>query len=226
MTHDDASTGAAAQLASALAADDSSARLQAALTAGTRPDPAFVEVLVARCAREPDFYVRDMLTWALVRHDRRRVIERVLPELDSATPQARSQALHTLSKIGEPATWSAITSELMHDADDEVARTTWRTAAGLVPEGEAAGLAETLAAQFGRGDRDMQLSLSRAFAELGAAAFTAIESAKEHVDERVRVHAFATERIIDDPEESFDAAVAEARRTVALASVPIEPPES
>ena len=55
-------------LAEALESGDPSARLQAAMDAGTRPDPSFVPVLVDRCGIEPDFNVREMLTWALVRN--------------------------------------------------------------------------------------------------------------------------------------------------------------
>lgn len=39
-----------------------SVRLRAALGVGTAPDPRFVGKLVERCAVEPEFYVRDMLT--------------------------------------------------------------------------------------------------------------------------------------------------------------------
>ena len=153
-------------LEAALEDPNTSARLQAALTAGTQPDPAYVDGLVARCATEPDFFVRDMLTWALTRHDPSATTERLLRELRSAIPQARSQALHTLSKIGDPRTWDAITSGLLRDADDEVARTAWRTAVGVVPTGGEADLAETLSTQFNRGGSQVQLSLSRAFAAL------------------------------------------------------------
>lgn len=59
------------------------------------------------------FYVRDMLTWALIRNDTPTLIEQLLPELGSDVAQARSQALHTLSKIGHPDTWRAITSVLL-----------------------------------------------------------------------------------------------------------------
>ncbi|WP_308221483.1 HEAT repeat domain-containing protein [Microbacterium kunmingense] len=69
MTHTTSQQNAAA-LRAALETPDASHRLQAALSAGTRPDPEFIDVLVARCAVEPDFFVRDMLTWALVRQDR------------------------------------------------------------------------------------------------------------------------------------------------------------
>lgn len=45
---------------------DSSVRLRAALQIGTTPDPRFVDVLVERCAIEPDFSVREMLIPTLV----------------------------------------------------------------------------------------------------------------------------------------------------------------
>ncbi|MDI1465145.1 HEAT repeat domain-containing protein [Catellatospora sp. KI3] len=205
----------------ALEAPAASVRLSAALAAGTAPDAQYVEALVRRCAVEPDFYVRDMLTWALTRHEASSTVDRLLVELRSATPQARSQALHTLSKIGDPRAWPAITSELLRDADDEVARAAWRTAAGLVPQGHRAALAEQLSTQFNRGGRDVQLSLSRAFAALGEAAAPVVERAKAARDPGVRAHALATERIMQDPEEGFDGAIAHARRTVALLGAPM-----
>ena len=134
------------------------------------------------------------------------------------------RALHTLAKIGDPDTWPAVTIGLLQDEDDLVARTAWRTAAGLVPEGHEADLADVLATQFDRGDREVQLSLSRAFAMLGPAASAAVERAKRHASDGVRTHAFATERIMANPEEGFDAAIAAARRTVALLGAPQLPP--
>jgi len=220
MTQTDKYNSAATSLRQALHATASPARLQAALTAGTRPDPSYIQVLVERCRTEPDFYVRDMLTWALIRHEPMSVVEAVVPELTSEIAQARSQALHTLSKVGDPQTWPAITTTLLHDPDDEVARTAWRTAAGLVPDGQEEELAEELVSEFARGDRDMQLSLSRAFADLGPAAEPVVDRLKDHPIEEVRTHAVATERIMADPEEGFDAAVHEALRTVALLGAP------
>lgn len=202
----------AAALRAALAAWIPSARLQAALAAGTHPDPRYIDVLVERCAIEPDFYVRDMLTWALLRQERAATLARVQRELHADAPQARSQALHTLSKLGEPSAWPAITPQHLLDADDEVARAAWRTAAGLAPAEEQAALAETLATQFGRGERDVQLSLTRAFAVLGPAGAPSVERATSHADTAVRRHALATERILQDPEEGFDSAFAAAER--------------
>ncbi|MFW5419260.1 HEAT repeat domain-containing protein [Nocardiopsis sp. CNT-189] len=211
----------APRLKRALEAAESSARLQAALAAGMRPAPEYVEVLVERCGTEPDFYVRDMLTWALTQHGGEAAVGPLLAELESENPQARSQALHTLSKIGDPRVWPAITEDLLRDEDDEVARTAWRTAAGLVPEGREAGLAETLSTQFDRGDREVRLSLSRAFVALGPAAAPAVERAKAAPGEGVRTHAVATERLMLDPDEGFDAAIAEAERIVTLLGAPL-----
>jgi len=211
---------ATTRLAAALAASDASLRLQAALSAGTRPEPGFVPALIARSAEEPDFFVRDMLTWALTRHSPDLTVPALLAELSSTTPQARSQALHTLSKIGDRRAWPALTDALLRDPDDEVARAAWRTAAGLAPESARAGLAETLATQLGRGDRDLQRSLSRAFAELSDVAGPVLRHAAESPDAAVRLHALATERIVRDPEEGFEAALHEARRLNALRSAP------
>lgn len=194
------------RLQHALTSPAASTRLQAALAAGTSPQPDFIPPLVAQCAHEPDFFVRDMLTWALTRHDHAKVVELVLPELRSTSPRARSQALHTLTKIADPTTWRAITLDLLRDEDDEVARTAWRAAAGLYPEEEKPQLARVLASQFGRGDREVRLSLSQAFALLGPVAEEVVARARHHPREVVRAHALATERIMADPEEGFHSA--------------------
>lgn len=221
MTHQDIDPLVVDRLRLALAADSPSARLQTAMAAGLRPHDAYIDPLVTRFAVEPDFFVRDMLTWALVQHDRSRTLERILPELHSAAPQARSQALHTLSKLGDRRAWPAITTELLADAEDEVARTAWRAAATLVPPNEAAGLAEFLSTQFGRGDRVTQRSLSRALAMLGDGATTVIERGRLHRNPAIRTHAIATERLIRNPDEGFDVAIIAAQRIVALTGAPL-----
>ncbi|MFF7965387.1 HEAT repeat domain-containing protein [Streptomyces sp. NPDC007903] len=204
------------RLINAMAAEDTSVRLQAAMAVGSQSDPVFLEVLVERCAVEPDFFVRDMLSWALTRLSPEITLPRLRQELDSECGQARSQALHSLSKIDDRGTWGWITRDLLRDADDEVARTAWRVAVVLVPEGEGRGLADELVRQLGRGDRDVRLSLSRALVDLGEASRLALEKAAEHPDPDVAAHARATELLRRNPEAGFDAAVEEAKRTVVL----------
>ncbi len=93
------------QLIAAWAAGDKSTRLKAALAIGFNPEPVPVDTLVARCATEPDFYVRDMLTWALTRLPAEITVPRLLVELRSERAQARSQActLWNSVPIGEAA---------------------------------------------------------------------------------------------------------------------------
>lgn len=191
-------------------------RLRAALVVGSTPEARFVRKLVERCAVESDFFVRDMLTWALTRHPVSVTLPELLREVGSERAQARSQALHTLSKIGDRRGWPAITRAILSDADDEVARSAWRAAVVLVPDGEESELASMLATQLGRGERETQLSLSRALVALGEVVEPALRVAAVGPDPRVRTHALATERLLRDPDAGFEFAIEEAKRVVAL----------
>ncbi|GAA5017120.1 HEAT repeat domain-containing protein [Streptomyces siamensis] len=213
MTRQDTDAGRALQ---ALEDGRSSVRLRAALEAGTTPDPRFVGKLIERCAIEPEFFVRDMLTWALTRHPVSFTLPGLLREVRSERAQARSQALHTLSKIGDRQAWPSITTALLSDADDEVARSAWRAAVVLVPPGEESALAAVLATQLGRGERETQLSLSRALVALGDVVLPALRSATKDRDPGVRAHGLATERLLRDPDAGFEFAIEEAKRILAL----------
>lgn len=206
------------RVADALSARDTSVRLQAALAAGSNPDPSLLEPLVERCAVEPDFFVRDMLSWALTRLPAESTLPRIRRELVSERVQARSQALHLLSKIGDRSTWAWITRDMLRDANDQVARTAWRVAVALAPDDDEQrrGLVGELVLQLGRGDRDVRLSLSRALVDLGDVIVPALERAAEDPDPAVAAHARATELLLQDPESGFDAAVEEAGRVVTL----------
>ncbi|WP_225947353.1 HEAT repeat domain-containing protein [Plantactinospora soyae] len=194
----------------------SSVRLKAALAVGTTPNPWFIDTLIARCAIEPEFQVREALTWALTRHPSSMTVPKIIHELRSERAQARSQALHTLSKIGDRRAWPAITRALLGDADDEVARSAWRAAVVLVPDGERSELTAVLATQLGRGGREMQLSLSRALIALGEVITPTLRTAMTDLDPRVRQHAIATERLLRNPDAGFEFAIEEAKKIVAL----------
>jgi len=211
---------AAEALREALAHRDSSARLNAAMSAGIRPDPQYVDPLIDRCAVEPDFFVRDMLTWALTRHPSDLTVPRLVAEVAVGKGQGTSQALHSLSKIGDRSAWPSITRELLVSDEDEVARTAWRAAVHLVPDDEKSALAEMLCTQLGRGGRELQLSLSRALVELGGVAAPVLEIARDDKRPAVREHAIATELLLEDPDLGFESAVFEAKRMVALEASP------
>src|SRR5699024_597826 len=179
-------------------------------------------VLLERCAVEPDFYVRDMLTWALTRHPAEVTVPALLAELTGDRRQARSQALDTLSTIGAASTWSAITHDLLTDPDPETAKSAWRAAVVLVPDGEEETLAAVLASQLGRGDEELQRSLSRALVALGEMIEPVLDHAVRNADPQVVAHALATRRLLEDPDSAFTVSVDEALRLRALASAPQE----
>lgn len=178
-----------AALQALLASPNQSVRLKAALAAGTYPDPAHIEILITQCSHEPDFFVRDTLSWALMRHDVNAVVERLKPELSSKVAQARSQALHTLSKIGDRANYSLITLEHHLDEVDKVAVTAWRTASVLVPKTERPALTKILVTQLGRGDSDMQFDLTRFLCALGECIVEPLLEAAKSDNEVIRIHA-------------------------------------
>jgi HEAT repeat protein len=178
-----------ATLEALLKSPNQSVRLKAALAAGTYPNPDQIEILISQCASESDFFVRDTLSWALMRHDQKSVIEQLKLELKSENPQARSQALHTLSKIGDKGNYVLITRDLLLDSDDLVASTAWRSASVLVPEKDKQALVELLISQLGRGDSDIQFGLTRFLCAIGQPIVAPLTQAAQSPEEVVRTHA-------------------------------------
>jgi HEAT repeat protein len=168
---------------------DQSVRLKAALAAGTYPNPDQIKILILQCASESDFFVRDTLSWALMRHDQKVVVEHLKIELNSENAQARSQALHTLSKIGDKENYALITRELLLDPDDFVASTAWRSASVLVPEKDKPALVEVLISQLGRGDSDTQFGLTRFLCAIGQPIIAPLKQAAQSSDESIRTQA-------------------------------------
>ncbi|MFD3578649.1 HEAT repeat domain-containing protein [Streptomyces sp. NPDC058644] len=203
------------RVVNALSAEDPSVRLQAAMAVGSTPDPGFLETLVERCAVEPDLFVRDTLSWALMRYSPEITLPRIRRELDSERAQARSQALHTLSKIGDKGAWDWITRDMLRDADDETARTAWRVAVSLVPEGEEQDLTDDLVRQLGRGNRSLRLSLSRALVDLGDVVEPALDKAAGDPDPAVAEHAAATKLLLKTRQAALLEATEKAKRAAA-----------
>jgi hypothetical protein len=124
-----------------------------------------------------------------MRQDRPTVVQRLIPELKSANPQSRSQALHTFSKIGDQNNYALITRDLLLDSDDFVASTAWRSASVLVPDADKPALVEILISQLGRGDSDTQFGLTRFLCAIGQPIVDPLTLAAQSQDEVVRTHA-------------------------------------
>jgi hypothetical protein len=174
-----------ATLQTLLASPNQSVRLKAALAAGTYPEIEFIEVLISQCAIESDFFVRDTLSWALMRNDVAKVVERLKTELQSSNPQAMSQAIHTLSKIGDKTNYSLITDEMLFDPNEFIASTAWRVASVLVPDGQKVILVKKLITQLGRGDSDIQFGLTRFLCALGECIVKPLTEASKSTDETI-----------------------------------------
>lgn len=207
----------------ALSSSHPQQRLQAALSVGTTAEDRHLGVLIQRCRIEPDFFIRDMLTWAVTRMPAEDTVPLLIAELSSDVPQAQSQALHTLSKIGDSRGWEAmdpgvIGDKLIAHADTEVARSAWRAAVALVPGDDRDRLALFLVTQLGRGDIETQKSLSRAIVSLGEDLVSVLDGRLQAEEETVQTHAMATRDMFTDPDAGFAHALSEAKRVVALGS--------
>ena len=176
-------------LRSLLDSPDQSVRLKAALAAGTYPEPGFIEILITQCAIEPDFFVRDTLSWALMRNDIPEVVKRLEIELQSPNIQAKTQAIHTLSKIGDKNNYALITDEMLFDTDDFVAATAWRATSVLVPDDQKPDLVQKLVTQLARGDSDTQFGLTRFLCAIGEAIVEPLTEAANSTDEEISNHA-------------------------------------
>ncbi len=172
-------------LRSLLDSPDQSVRLKAALAAGTYPEDDFIEVLISQCAIESDFFVRDTLSWALMRNDVSKVVKRLEIELHSPNLQAKSQAIHTLSKIGDKTNFQLITDEMLFDSDDFIASTAWRVASVLAPDDQKPNLVAKLITQLGRGDSDVQFGLTRLLCALGECIVGPLIEASKSEDEAI-----------------------------------------
>ena len=178
-----------ATLKSMLASPDQSVRLQAALTAGTYPEPEYIDVLIEQCRFETDFYVRDTMSWALMRNERNKVVEKLKLELQSSNPQAKSQTIHTFSKIGDKENFGLITNEMLFNENELIASTAWRAAVALVSDEQKSDLIEKLISQLGRGDSDLQFALTRSLCNLGKLIVDPLKLAATSDSEEVRLHA-------------------------------------
>ena len=112
-----------------------------------------------------------------------------MPELISENTQARSQALHTLTKIADKQYYSLITHEHLFDSHDKVATTAWRAASVLVPEDQKSRLTEILLTQLGRGDSDVQFDLTRFLCALGDCIVEPLTAAVKSTKDEVVLHA-------------------------------------
>lgn len=172
---------------------DSSVRQRAALHLGTYGDASIAAELVELLVEEPDFYVRETLTWAVVTRAEA-TYPLLVAELDGDGP-ARVQVLHALSKIRDPQSVAAILP-LADDEDDAVAAKAW-WALGRIG---TRGAVSTLVDRLGVEDEFRRRELTRAVEQAGAAAVEGLAARlRDDPDPSVRRHAAEALLAIGEP---------------------------
>lgn len=167
-------------------------RQRAALAMGPHITAEHAPRLAAQLWTEPDFFVRESLTWLLAR-----VPEASQPlalaALDDARPLVRHDAVHLLGKIGDAAAVPAVL-RLTADADDDVAA---KARFVLTRLGDPSAI-PALVAYLGRGGEERRTELTRDLATFGEAAEPALHAVLEHGDEAAREHARWVLDVIDE----------------------------
>lgn len=158
-------------------------RQRAALALGAQVTPDLAGRLAALLWEEPDFFVRETLTWVLVRIGRA-ALPLAVAALDDERGQVRFDAVHLIGKIGDPSALPAVLP-VTADADDDVAA---KARFVLTRLGDPAAI-PALTAYLGRGGDDRRTELTRDLATFGPAAVPHLEEALDHEDEAVRRHA-------------------------------------
>lgn len=162
---------------------DKNVRICAALDLGAERRLDALPELIERLVCEPDFFVRENLTWAVVR-----MAEEALPSLltllKHSDAAARLQVVHTLSKIADPRATKALL-HVLNDQDDEVAR---RAIFALGRIGSPQALT-VLIAGLGHADAERCNTLSTAVQGFGIAALAPLTSGLQHEQASVRAHA-------------------------------------
>ncbi|KZX21054.1 HEAT repeat domain-containing protein [Rathayibacter tanaceti] len=173
-----------ARLLAGLADRDRDVRQASALALGERADRAAVGAVLAQLWEEPDFFVRDTLTWAASRVGREAVpLVREALAADRR-PAVRTQAMHVLSKIADPATMDDILPLIDDGAPEVAAKARW----ALSRLGDPRAV-PVLLRQLGTGDAEAQNALTDVVASFRAAAVPGLIDALAHADPAARRHA-------------------------------------
>lgn len=172
---------------------DKNVRIRAALVLGAAQHRAALPDLIERLGHEPDFFVREHLTWAIVRMGPD-AVPPLLELLENPDAAVRLQAVHTLSKMADPASAAAL-NEVVNDPDDGVAR---RAIFALGQMGHPGAL-RTLMAGLGHPDPERRNTLSTALVNYGASALPLLLEMLRHPEAQKRVHAADVLGLLGDP---------------------------
>lgn len=160
---------------------DKNARLRAVMALGQAADSAALPALLDQLRVEPDFFVRDNLSWAIARCGEGGVMP-LIALLSDADAGVRYHAAHTLSKLGDTRAVDALIA-LLNDADADVVQ---KAVYALGRLGDARAV-PVLASQIGVGTRELVTTRREAFEAFGDAAVPELADLLSHADSSVRI---------------------------------------
>ena len=147
---------------------DKNVRVQAAVRLGTLADADAVAPLVEALRTDPDFFVCETVTWALVRCGWA-AVEPVIALLDDESARARARAAHALSKLGDARAVPALIDRL--NEQELAVREKCVLALGQLG-GDAA--MDALVALLGDQQPELATAVSRALESCGERALPAL----------------------------------------------------
>jgi translation elongation factor Ts len=169
-------------------------RLRSAVELGRRQAAEAASALVERLGLEREFFIRETLTWAVLR-----IADDAMPYLHQALSSsrwlARMQALHVLSKMGRYEDADRLVPLIGDEVDAVAARAYWAAGQTHNPS-----VVPALVGQLSRGNSERRNSLTVALAEFGEAAVPAlVDALRSGPGAAVRRHAADTLSLMGSP---------------------------
>jgi HEAT repeat protein/GNAT superfamily N-acetyltransferase len=160
---------------------DKNVRIEAALEIGKVADLSALPVLLTRLGAEPDFFVRENVTWAIVRMGDAAVLP-LIALLGGDDESARFNAAHTLSKLADDRAVPALLALL----DDVSPALVQKAVYALGRIGDVRAL-PPLVARVGVGTRELRSTVNEALEAFGERAVAALVGRLDDGDGAVRV---------------------------------------
>ncbi|HEY8651534.1 MAG TPA: HEAT repeat domain-containing protein [Dermatophilaceae bacterium] len=169
-------------------------RLRSAMELCRRHAAEAASALVERLGLEREFFIRETLTWAVLR-----IADDAMPYLHQALSStrwlARMQAMHVLSKMGRYEDADRLVPLIGDEVDAVASHAYWAAAQTHNPS-----VVPALVGQLSRGDSEHRNSLTVALAEFGEAAVPVlVDALRSGPSADVRRHAADTLSLMGSP---------------------------
>lgn len=162
---------------------DRNVRSEAALSLGKLGDPSAVDALLKALVADSDLFVREDITWALVRLGDF-AVQPLIDLLQDANPAARHHAAHALGKIGD----KRAVEPLINALNDDDRNVLLKSAFTLGQFGDVKAI-PALINLLGHGDTEVQSMIDNVLERFGASTLQPLIDSLDHERWQVREQA-------------------------------------